>query len=322
MLGHRLRTRHSGNEGHAVNELYVVESVKFDAKWYLAMTIDRENYGPAIIISKQGGSDIDIIAKEHPESLFTFNFRLSEGITADLVSRISARLELTFRETENLQRILEPMYKIFSQKDATSLEINPLAHSVDGSLACLDANFTFDNSAAKRQPDIFALRDQTQEVPDEVEAESHGLLYVKMDGNIGNVVNGAGLAMATNDAIGFEGGVSSNFLDAGGKATKETMQQAFGIITRDERVKAILVNIYGGKSPRPRCTPAPPSLTSSSRPHPMRHDCGVHHRCQQRAGHSCANGRSATRHKLRKGSQACKPGDKSSSGTGSGSGGY
>ncbi|UNI16612.1 hypothetical protein JDV02_003037 [Purpureocillium takamizusanense] len=263
MLGQRLRTRRSPKEGHAVNELYVAETVHFDAEWYLAMTIDRNNYAPAIIISKKGGGkDIDVIAKEHPESIHTFNFGLTKGITPALVSEIADKVGLSTSETESLAPILSSMHQIFSQKDGTLLEVNPLARAPDGSLTCLDATFAFDNSAAHRQRELFALRDRTQEVADELEAESHGLLYVRMDGDIGNVVNGAGLAMATNDAIGHHGGANSNFLDAGGKATKETMQQAFGIITRDPRVKAILVNIYGGLT---RCDMIAESIIDASK---------------------------------------------------------
>ena len=168
MLGQRLRTRRSPKEGHAVNELYVAETVPFDAEWYLAMTIDRSNYAPAIIISKKGGRDIDVIAQEHPESIHTFNFGLSEGITPALVSDISSKVGLSAAETGSLAPILSSMYQIFSQKDGTLLEVNPLAHSPDGSFTCLDATFTFDNSAVHRQRDMFALRDRSQEIADEL----------------------------------------------------------------------------------------------------------------------------------------------------------
>ncbi|KAM4065849.1 ATP-grasp domain-containing protein [Hirsutella rhossiliensis] len=246
MLGSLFRRRYSSPQGIRVNELYITESVESEWNWYLAMMIDRENYSPAIVISKKGGRDIDAIARLSPESIFTFNFGLSKGITSDLVSEISARLGTSPRETKNLEHVLQQIFDIFSKRDATMLEINPLACSADGTLTSIGSRFVFDNAAAKRQADLFALRDASQDVAEELEAEKHGLVYVKMDGNIANVVNGAGLAMATNDAIGFQGGASANFLDAGGKATKETMQQAFGIITRDKRVRAILVNIYGG----------------------------------------------------------------------------
>ncbi|OAQ60111.1 Succinyl-CoA synthetase, beta subunit [Pochonia chlamydosporia 170] len=246
MLSQTLLPKQNSPNGHVVENLYITETAAYDSQWYLAMTIDRENYRPAIIISKNGGIDLEILLQEHPKSVFTFNFGLSEGISDSLVQNIEKTLTMTAGESQNLKQILTQMYCIFLDREGTHLEINPLAQSPDGSFTSLSANFTFDNAAARRQEELFALRDKTQEVQDEVEAEKHGLVYVKMDGNIGNVVNGAGLAMATNDAIGFHGGASANFLDAGGKATKDTMIQAFRIITRDERVKSILVNIYGG----------------------------------------------------------------------------
>lgn len=246
MLSQTLLTKQNSPNGHVVENLYITETAAYDSQWYLAMTIDRENYRPAIIVSKNGGIELEVLLKEHSKSVFTFNFGLSEGITDPLVQNIEKTLTMTAGESQNLKQILTQMYCIFLDREGTHLEINPLAQSPDGSFTSLSANFTFDNAAARRQEELFALRDKTQEVQDEVEAEKHGLVYVKMDGNIGNVVNGAGLAMATNDAIGFHGGASANFLDAGGKATKDTMIQAFRIITRDERVKSILVNIYGG----------------------------------------------------------------------------
>ncbi|KID74552.1 succinyl-CoA synthetase beta chain, partial [Metarhizium brunneum ARSEF 3297] len=246
MLDQRLLTKDNGTDGHVVEKLYVAEAATYDSQWYLAMTIDRENYQPAIIVSKEGGVELDVLISERPDSLFTFGFGISEGITNALVQDIQQRLGTTDQETANLTHILTQLYSIFRDREATHLEINPLGRSLDGSFTSLNANFAFDKAAEHRQEEVSALRDKAQEVPDEVEAEKHGLVYVRMDGNIGNVVNGAGLAMATNDAIGFHGGASANFLDAGGKATKDTMIQAFRIITRDERVKAILVNIYGG----------------------------------------------------------------------------
>lgn len=229
-----------------VKDLYISEVVPHESEWYLAMAIDRENYSPCIIISKDGGVDLGTLLREKASGVHTFHFSLTKGITKEVLSDIESRLDIKNQELENLTQIIVRLYKIFVDHEATNLEINPLARSSDGALTCLGANFTFDNAAESRQQQLFALRDRSQEVPDEVAAEKHGLVYVRMDGNIGNVVNGAGLAMATNDAIGFCGGASANFLDAGGKATKDTMIQAFRIITSDERVKAILVNIYGG----------------------------------------------------------------------------
>ncbi|KAK2616221.1 hypothetical protein QQS21_000853 [Conoideocrella luteorostrata] len=246
MLNQRLRTTRSGIDGHLVEKLYVTEAETPGSRWYLAMTIDRENFQPTVMVSKKGGVDLDILVKEYPETLFCFNFGYTEGITITLIQNIERCLGTSGQETENLKHIITQLYEIFLEREATHLEINALNRSPRGDFTSLSADFTFDNAAAARQKELFALRDKTQEIQDEVEAEKHGLVYVRMDGDIGNVVNGAGLAMATNDAIGFHGGASANFLDAGGKATKDTMIQAFRIITGDERVKAILVNIYGG----------------------------------------------------------------------------
>ncbi|KAH7131076.1 hypothetical protein EDB81DRAFT_807885 [Dactylonectria macrodidyma] len=246
MLGHRLTTEQTALDGVKVNQLYVSEVIDYSDKWYLAFTLDRENYTPAIVVSKKGGIDIDKTAKDSPNEIHSFNFSLIKGITAELVQQISQCLDATPNEAKSLGQILTRLHNLFVSKDATFLEINPLARTSNGTLTCVDARFTFDDAASKRQQDLFALRDPTSEVEEELEAEKYGLIYIKMDGNIGNVVNGAGLAMATNDAISDHGGASANFLDAGGQATKETMQKAFEIILRDERVKTILVNVYGG----------------------------------------------------------------------------
>jgi succinyl-CoA synthetase beta subunit len=242
----------AADEDITIKELYISEAVQYEELWYLAMTVDRENYLPSIVVSKTGqGRDIQTIAKQNPESIMTFNFKLTEGIPDELVERIAAELELQANDSANLATVLRSLHKIFIEKDAMLLEIGSLGRTKDGKLVCLDSNFTFDDDASNRQPDLFALRDKGQEVTDEVEAEKYGLVYVRMDGDIGNVVNGAGLAMATNDAVCLHGGQSANFLDAGGQATTETMMQAFGIILRDKRVKSILVNIYGGKRSSP-----------------------------------------------------------------------
>lgn len=246
MLGHKLRVEQTAGDGLTIKKVYVSELVELEDEWYIAMTIDRENYCPMLIVSKTGGSSIERIMKDNPKTVIKYPFKASAGITVDLVSKISLDLEASPSETADIENILSGMYKIFTEKEATYLEVNPLARLPDGSLTCVSTSFSFDDAAANRQKEIFSLRDMEHEIPEEVEAEKHGLVYVRMDGNIGNVVNGAGLAMATNDAIGLYGGTSANFLDAGGQATKETMLQAFAIIMQDERVKTILVNIYGG----------------------------------------------------------------------------
>ncbi|EGX91591.1 succinyl-CoA synthetase beta chain [Cordyceps militaris CM01] len=237
--------RATTDSGVVAKELYISQPATYDEVWYLAMTIDRETYQPVIIVSKHGGQDIRAIAQQHPASIRTYHFSLTAGVPASLTERIAADLGVADAAT-SLGATLAALHRIFREKEGMLLEVRSLARSGDR-FTCLDSRFAFDDDAHKRQADLFALRDTEQEVRDEVEAERHGLVYVRMEGTIGNVVNGAGLAMATNDAIGLAGGQSANFLDAGGQATTQTMMQAFSIILRDERVKAILVNIYGGE---------------------------------------------------------------------------
>ncbi|KAK1702206.1 beta subunit of gdp-forming succinate-CoA ligase [Colletotrichum acutatum] len=246
MLGHYLKTDQSLGNGVLVNKLHVTESLNSERKWYLAITFDRENYCPTIVASKFGGVAIEKIAAQHPDEIHTFQFGFTEGITPGIADKVSRCLGASAKEKEDLNDILGRLYKIFTTKDAYSIEVKTLVSSSEGGLTCMDAKFSFDDAAAKRQKTLFAERDTEHEIPEEVEAEKYGLVYVRMDGDIGNVVNGAGLAMATNDAIALHGGASANFLDAGGQATKETMVKAFEIILRDQRVKTIFVNIYGG----------------------------------------------------------------------------
>ncbi|TVY66402.1 Succinate--CoA ligase [GDP-forming] subunit beta [Fusarium oxysporum f. sp. cubense] len=246
MLGNRLKTKQTSGEGIVVDKLYVAESVKYDEEWYLALTVDREKYAPVVLVSKHGGINVEDNANSSIGSLQSFHFNLSDGITPGLVSRIRKGIGASEDEANKLGTILDRLLQLFISKDATMLEINPLVRTADANFKCLDAKFTFDDASERRQPELFAMRDVEAEVGEELEAQKHGLVYIKMDGNIGNVVNGAGLAMATNDAIAYHGGSSANFLDAGGQATKQTMQKAIEIILRDQRVKVILVNIYGG----------------------------------------------------------------------------
>ncbi|KAF4345855.1 beta-succinyl synthetase precursor [Fusarium beomiforme] len=246
MLGHRLKTKQTSGDGILVEKLLVAEFEECEEEWYLAITLDREQYSPVVLISRSGGVDIEDTAKSQSGSLKRFHFNFGEGITPDLLSRIQTDVGATPAEAEKLSDIVTRLWRLFVSKDATLLEINPLARTGEAQFKCLDAKFTVDDASQRRQPELFAQRDVEAEVPEELEAQKYGLVYIKMEGNIGNVVNGAGLAMATNDAIAHHGGASANFLDAGGQATKETMQKAFEIILRDQRVKVILVNIYGG----------------------------------------------------------------------------
>ncbi|KAJ3537154.1 hypothetical protein NM208_g6432 [Fusarium decemcellulare] len=228
------------NAPQALGHFYVEKLLRPVKKWHFTMTIDRDNYRPVLRIRQEKGQ-----RKEEPALEETLGFSLSAGIADKFVAHFFKKMCLPERTLEDLGKLLRGMFSIFSEKEAISLKTNVIL-TRNERLFCTDSRFFFDDAARGRQPELFSLRDPSLEVPEEVEAEKHGLVYVRMDGDIGNVVNGAGLAMATNDAISLYGGKSANFLDAGGQATKETMLQAFGIIMRDERVKAILVNIYGG----------------------------------------------------------------------------
>ncbi|KAJ4169575.1 hypothetical protein NW754_005728 [Fusarium falciforme] len=175
-----------------------------------------------------------------------FRFDITNGITTELTSNVAKLVNASQGGLESIRNILTRLYDLFQTRDATLIEINTLAKAKEGTFICLDSNFTADGASERRQAELFSLRDEEAEIPEEVEARKHGLIYIKLNGDIGNVVNGAGLAMATNDAINYHGGASANFLDAGGQATRQTMQKAFEIILRDDRVKVIFVNIYGG----------------------------------------------------------------------------
>jgi succinyl-CoA synthetase beta subunit len=249
MLNRQAISENMRHRSLTVNKLLVSEGLAHGEQWYMAMTIDREKYCPTVIVRKcdHSGREGNISGNNVSAKGASFAFGFTQGITDEVVSQISRHLGVADQEETNLDDILTRSYRIFKETDATLLEISPLARLNSGLFSCLDARLVVDDDAAHRQPDLFRLRDTSQEVQDEVRAEQHNLVYIKLTGNIGNIVNGAGLAMATNDAIGLHGGASANFLDAGGQATKETMIQALGIVLGDERVKAILINIYGGK---------------------------------------------------------------------------
>ncbi|TXC07354.1 hypothetical protein FocTR4_00003328 [Fusarium oxysporum f. sp. cubense] len=225
--------------------LYMEKAVEHEEKWRLTMAVDRERYRP--IIKIRDTKDPQGLPNALYERAFqeVFEFSLSTGITEELLTDIAQSFHLGKGSRDSLREVIRRLFSIFQEKDALSLETD-LLFLKDGKFMCNNSDFFFDDAARERQRKLFFLRDKKQEIPEELRAEKHGLVYVHMDGNIGNVVNGAGLAMATNDAISLYGGSSANFLDAGGQATKETMLQAFKIIMSDKRVKAILVNIYGG----------------------------------------------------------------------------
>ncbi|KAF5602267.1 succinyl ligase subunit beta [Fusarium pseudocircinatum] len=225
--------------------VYMEKVMEHEEKWRLTMAVDRERYRPIIKIRDPNNAQglPNVIYEGAFQEVFEFN--LSTGITEELLTDIAQSFHLGNASKKSLRGVIQGLFNIFRDKEALSLETD-LLFLKNGTFMCNNSDFFFDDAARSRQQTLFSLRDKKQETPEEVRAEKHGLVYVYMNGNIGNVVKGAGLAMATNDAISLYGGSSANFLDAGGQATKETMLQAFKIILSDKRVKAILVNIYGG----------------------------------------------------------------------------
>lgn len=243
MLGSHLVTNQTPPGGLPVNKLYIYKSVEIAKEFYMAITFDRERCMPIILMSEEGGVNIESNANQ----LQRFWFHLSTGITPEIMAYIEAQLGFSDNEMKVISQILRRLSKLFQEKDATLLELNPLAQTTDGSFVCLDAKMNFDDSARFRQPQLFGLEEQIPGEEDEYEASQLGVSYVRLDGDIGVIVNGAGLAMATNDLITWYGGKCANFLDIGGAATKETLSKAFSIIRNDSRVKGLLINIYGGE---------------------------------------------------------------------------
>ena len=246
ILGSTLVTHQTGPQGKKVNRLYVEEGSTIDREFYLSALIDRESSRVAFVVSTEGGMDIEEVAKNHPEKILTFSVDPATGIMPHHGRRVAQALKLAGDLAKQVEALLPKLYAAFGAKDMSLLEINPLVITKDGKLICLDAKIGFDDNALYRHPDIVALRDLTEEDEKEVEASKYDLNYVSLDGSIGCMVNGAGLAMATMDIIKLYGMMPANFLDVGGGATKEKVAAAFKIITSDPNVKGILINIFGG----------------------------------------------------------------------------
>ncbi|KAJ9488859.1 hypothetical protein VN97_g4443 [Penicillium thymicola] len=242
MLGYCLTTAQTPTDGLHVDKLYIYQAVSIAQEFYFGMTFDRQHNSPVLLVSSSGGINIE----SNVDKMHKLYFRLSTGITDEIHAYIQAELGFSDTEMKDIHRILVQMVKLFKEKDATLLELNPLVRTEEGAFICLDAKFEFDDSARYRQKGVFALEERSPEEEEEHHLAELGLSYVRLDGNIGNIVNGAGLAMATNDLISLYGGECANFLDVGGAATKEALRKAFGVLQKDERVKGILVNIYGG----------------------------------------------------------------------------
>ncbi|GMM32576.1 succinate--CoA ligase (GDP-forming) subunit beta [Martiniozyma asiatica (nom. inval.)] len=246
MIGHKLITKQTGAAGKEVTAVYIVERKDAVHEAYFSIVMDRKNQSTMVIASSEGGMDIEGVAKRNPEAIKKFAVDIEEGISDKLAVEIASVLGFSEGVVADAAKNVQILYKIFKEKDATQVEINPLSETVDGQVMCMDAKFNFDDNAAYRQEDVFSWRDVTQEDPDEVIASKYGLNFIKLDGNIGCLVNGAGLAMATMDVVKLYGGEPANFLDVGGGATPETIEKAFELILTEKKVSAIFVNIFGG----------------------------------------------------------------------------
>jgi len=246
MLGNTLVTVQTGEAGKQVNRLYVTDGVDIAEEYYLSMLVDRATGRIAMIVSTEGGMDIEAVAEETPEKITTITIDPAQGFMPHHGRSVAFGLKLTGDLNKQAQKLAKKLYEAFMALDCAMLEINPLVETKDSKLLVLDTKMSFDSNALYRHPDIEALRDETEEDPAEVEASKHDLAYIKLDGNIGCMVNGAGLAMATMDIIKLNGAFPANFLDVGGGATKEKVTAAFKIILSDPAVEGILVNIFGG----------------------------------------------------------------------------
>lgn len=246
ILGSTLVTHQTGPHGKKVNRLYIEEGSAIDREFYLSALIDRETSRVAFVVSTEGGMDIEEVAHKTPEKILTFSVDPATGIMPHHGRRVAQTLKLSGDLAKQIEAILPKLYAAFTSKDMSLLEINPLVVTKDNKIICLDAKVGFDGNALYRHADIVALRDLTEEDEKEIEASKYDLNYIALDGSIGCMVNGAGLAMATMDIIKLYGMAPANFLDVGGSATKEKVTAAFKIITSDPNVKGILVNIFGG----------------------------------------------------------------------------
>ena len=246
LLGKKLITPQTGPKGREVKRLYVEESSSIEKEFYLSCLVDRSSSKIAFISSDQGGMDIEEVARNNPEKIITTKINLNEDISNNDCEEIIKIFNLKDNSKLEAISLIKSIYKMFLSTDASLVEVNPLILTQDKKIVCLDAKINFDDNSLFRHPDIFKLRDLNEEDPTEVEASKHGLSYIKLDGNIGCMVNGAGLAMATMDIIKLYGKEPANFLDVGGGASKEKVSAALKIILSDKNVKGILINIFGG----------------------------------------------------------------------------
>ena len=247
MMGKTLVTHQTGPEGKEVKRLYIEEASEISKELYLSCLVDRESSKIAFISSTEGGMDIEKVASETPNKIITNKIDLkNEGPSENEIENIITAFQLNDDQKKTAGKLIKSLYKIITDKDASLIEINPLVITKSDSIICLDAKMNFDDNAIFRRPEILNLRDLNEEDPAEIEASKHDLAYIKLNGSIGCMVNGAGLAMATMDIIKLYGKEPANFLDVGGGASKEKVASAFRLILSDKNVKGILINIFGG----------------------------------------------------------------------------
>ena len=246
LFGKKLITKQTGQQGREVKRIYLEETCDISREFYLSCLVDRSSSTIAFISSAEGGMDIEEVAKNNPEKIITTKLNLSESVNKEDVEKIIRPFKLSEKSKKQSYNLVQSIYKLLTTKDANLIEINPLILTKDDNLLCLDAKINFDDNALYRHPDIASLKDFNEEDPIETEAGKNGLSYIKLDGKIGCMVNGAGLAMATMDIIKLYGSEPANFLDVGGGASKKKVSAAFKIILSDKNVKGILINIFGG----------------------------------------------------------------------------
>jgi succinyl-CoA synthetase beta subunit len=246
MLGHILVTKQTGAAGREVKRVYIEEGCDIKRELYLGMLIDRSTSRVTVMASIEGGMEIEEVAAEHPDKILKVAIDPATGMEGFHARKLAFGLGLEGKQVQSAVKFMLAMYKVFTELDASIVEINPLVVTGDGQVIALDAKMNFDDNALFRHNEIEEMRDVSEENPTETEAAKHGLNYIKLDGNIGCMVNGAGLAMATMDIIKLYGGDAANFLDVGGGATKERVTTAFKLILSDSNVEGILVNIFGG----------------------------------------------------------------------------
>jgi len=246
MIGETLITKQTGAGGRPCNSVYVCERSYIRREFYFALTLDAISKGPVIVASEQGGMDIEGVAAENPKAILKYPVDMKTGLTDELATQVAKDIGFSPKSIPDAVKNMKNLYELFISSDCTLVEINPLAEDRQGRVMCMDSKLNFDDNAEFRQSDIFSMRDVSQEDAREVAAAKFNLNYIGLDGSIGCLVNGAGLAMATMDIIKLHGGDPANFLDVGGGATAEAVAEAFKIISSDSRVTCIMVNIFGG----------------------------------------------------------------------------